>query len=86
MKKIEDYLLRLLLDCLTTYEFSLKDLDKKLTDLQEVVLMNNQLLGFLSKTLLPMEESLGNYETPLNEELLEELIKHSAELEKWGKA
>ena len=86
MKKIEDYLLRLLLDCLTTYESSLNDFDKKLTGLQETVLMNNQLLGFLSKTLLPTEESLGNYETPLNEELLEELIKHSAELEKWGKA
>ena len=86
MKRIEDYLLRLLLECLTTHEFSINDLDKKLTDLQEVVLMNNQLLGFLSKTLMPMAESSVNSETQLNEELWEELTKHSAQLEKWGKS
>ena len=86
MEKIEDYLLRLLLECLTTQEYSIKDLDNKLKDLGEVVLMNNQLLGYLSKTLTPVAEFSENYETQSKEELWEELTKHSAELEKWGKA
>ena len=86
MNKIDDYLLRLLLECLSTHESSLKDLDRKLTDLQEVVLMNNQLLAFLAKTLIPMEGYSENSKMPLSEELWEELIRLSVELEKWGKA
>ena len=86
MEKTETYYFGLLLDCLTMLESSQKDLDKKLEGLMEVVLANNQLLGLLTKTLGVTEESLGNLETPLSEDLVEELIKHSAEQEKWGKS
>ena len=45
---------------------------------------NNQLLGFLAKTLAPTGASLENFEVPLNEELLEELCKLHAENSIWG--
>tara|TARA_R100001460_G_scaffold104314_1_gene149975 strand:+ start:551 stop:811 length:261 start_codon:yes stop_codon:yes gene_type:complete len=86
MNNIEDYLLRLLLECLTAQESHIKKLDKKLDKLQELVLMNNDLLGFLAKNSMPIDQMIINTEIPLNQELWEELIKYSAELEKWGKA
>jgi hypothetical protein len=49
MNNIEDYLLRLLLECLTAQEYEIKRLDKKLDKIQELILMNNDLLGFLAK-------------------------------------
>lgn len=86
MNNIEDYLLRLLLECLTAQEYEIKRLDKKLDKLQELILMNNDLLGFLAKNSMPADQMILNTEIPLNQELWEELIKYSAELEKWGKA
>lgn len=86
MNNIEDYLLRLLIDCLTAQESQIKNLDKKLDRLQELILMNNDLLGFLAKNSSPVDEMIIKTEIPLNQEMWEELIKHSAELEKWGKA
>jgi hypothetical protein len=86
MNNIEDYLLRLLLECLTAQEYEIKRLDKKLDKIQELILMNNDLLGFLAKNSMPVDQMIVNTEIPLNQELWEELIKYSAELEKWGKA
>lgn len=86
MNNIEDYLLRLLIECLTAQESQIKNLDKKLDRLQELILMNNDLLGFLAKNSSPVDEMIIKTEIPLNQEMWEELIKHSAELEKWGKA
>ena len=86
MNNIEDYLLRLLLECLTAQEYEIKRLDKKLDKLQELILMNNDLLGFLANNSMPADQMILNTEIPLNQELWEELIKYSAELEKWGKA
>jgi|TARA_B100000085_G_scaffold283747_1_gene315132 hypothetical protein len=86
MNNIEDYLLRLLLECLTAQEYEIKRLDKKLDKIQELILMNNDLLGFLAKNSMPADQMILNTEIPLNQELWEELIKYSAELEKWGKA
>ena len=86
MNNIEDYLLRLLIDCLTAQESQIKNLDKKLDRLQELILMNNDLLGFLAKNSSPVDEMIIKTEIPLNQEMWEELIKHSAELEKWGQA
>tara|TARA_Y100000114_G_C11699956_1_gene297981 strand:+ start:309 stop:569 length:261 start_codon:yes stop_codon:yes gene_type:complete len=86
MNNIEDYLLRLLIECLTAQESQIKNLDKKLDRLQDLVLMNNDLLGFLAKNSFPVDEINVKTEIPLNQEMWEELIKHSAELEKWGKA
>ena len=86
MTKIEKYFYGLLSDSLTTCESSQSDLDKKLNDLHEAVLANNQLLGFLIRTLGVREESLESSPDRLSEELLEELTKHSAEAEKWGES
>ena len=49
--------------------------------------LNEQsIIGVLNQDFSTNGRILANYETPLNEELSEELIKHSAELEKWGRA
>ena len=83
---IEDYLLKILLECLTEQEHSIKRLDKQLKNLEEVVLMNNRLLGFLTETFSPAPPAYEDSQAEINEDLLSELIKHSAELEKWGKS
>ena len=82
----EDYLLKILLECLTEQEQSIKRLDNKLKNLEDIVLMNNRLLGFLSESFFPINRIQQDSESELNEDLLSELIKHSAELEKWGKS
>jgi hypothetical protein len=84
MNRIEDHLLRLLLECLSAQESSIEALNKKLERLQELSLMNNDLLGFLAKN--SMDTSMVNFDIPFDKELWEELVKHSAELEQWGKA
>jgi hypothetical protein len=84
MNRIEDHLLRLLLECLSAQESSIEALNKKLERLQELSLMNNDLLGFLAKN--SMDTSMLNFDMPFNQELWEELVKYSAELEQWGKA
>tara|TARA_X000001382_G_C3129523_1_gene165896 strand:+ start:623 stop:877 length:255 start_codon:yes stop_codon:yes gene_type:complete len=84
MNRIEDHLLRLLLECLSAQESSIEALNKKLERLQELSLMNNDLLGFLAKN--SMDTSIVNFDMPFNKELWEELVKYSAELEQWGKA
>ena len=86
MTKIEKYFYGLLSDYLTIYESSQNDSDKKLTDLYEVVLANNQLLGFLIRTLISRGEFSESSKTQLSEDLLEELTKHSADLDGWGKS
>lgn len=83
---MEDYLLKILLECLTEQEYSIKKLNKKLKSLEEITLMNNRLLGFLSETISPIRRPYKDSQSELNEDLLSELIKHSAELEKWGKS
>jgi len=84
MNRIEDHLLRLLLECLSAQESSIEALNKKLEKLQELSLMNNDLLGFLAKN--SMDTSMANFDIPFDKELWEELVKYSAELEQWGKA
>ena len=46
--------------------------------------MNNDLLGFLAKNA--SDTPLVNFDISFSQELWEELVKHSAELEQWGKA
>lgn len=84
MNRIEDHLLRLLLECLSAQESSIEALNKKIERLQDLSLMNNDLLGFLAKN--SMDDSMVNFNILLSKELWEELVKHSAELEQWGKA
>jgi len=84
MNRIEDHLLRLLIECLSAQESSIEKLNKKLEGLQELSLMNNDLLGFLAKN--SSDSPIVNFNIPFSKELWEELIKYSAELEQWGKA
>jgi hypothetical protein len=86
MTKTEMYYFGLLLDYLLILESSLSDLDKKWSDLDEVVLANNQLLGFLAKTLTDTGVSSGSSAIQLSEELSEALTKLSADKEKWGES
>ena len=83
---MEDYLLKILLECMTEQEMSLKNLEKRLKGLEDLVLMNNRLLGFIVETLSPTPLRTQSFNSNLNEDLLLELIKHSAELETWGKS
>ena len=62
----------------------MRELDNRLKFLGELAYQNNQLLGFLAKTLAPAGASLENLEAPLSEELLEELCKLHAENSIWG--
>ena len=62
----------------------MQELDNRLKFLGELAYQNNQLLGFLVKTLVPTGASSENFEAPLNEELLDELCKLHAENSIWG--
>ena len=64
----------------------MQELDNKLRYLGELGYQNNQLLGFLAKTLAPAAESLESSRMLLSEELLEELCKHHVESCIWGEA
>jgi|TARA_B100001063_G_scaffold188567_1_gene178942 hypothetical protein len=77
MGQIED-----LLDYLMTLEGLVRDLDRRLTDLSEIELANNQLLASLIHASNKMVEDI---KIPTNEELMEELATMSAERENWEK-
>ena len=77
MGQIED-----LLDYLMTLEGLIRDLDRRLTDLSEIELANNQLLASLIHASNKMVE---DKKIPTNEELMEELATMSAERENWEK-
>jgi len=78
MGQIED-----LLSYLSTLEGLIRDLDRRLTDLSEVELANNQLLASLVQFSNQMMHPEVNI--PTNEELLEELARYSAKMENWEK-
>ena len=86
MKNIEDYLLKILLECLTEQENSIKKLDNKVTALQELSYLNNQLLGFVASTLSSTQHKITSANLKMTEEIIYELVKHSAEFEEWGQA
>jgi len=86
MKNIEDYLLKLLLECLTEQEYSIKKLEDKLNLIDDVGYKNNQLLGFVASCLAPPEEKFSKSHLKMTEEIIIELIRYSAELEEWGQA
>jgi hypothetical protein len=77
MEQIED-----LLGYLMTLEGLIRDLDRRLTDLSEIELANNQLLASLIQASSKMTEGVR---TPTNEELMEELARASAEMTNWEK-
>lgn len=77
MEQIED-----LLGYLMTLEGLIRDLDRRLTDLSEIELANNQLLASLIQASNKMTEGVR---IPTNEELMEELARASAEMTNWEK-
>ena len=77
MEQIED-----LLGYLMTLEGLIRDLDRRLTDLSEIELANNQLLASLIQASSKMTEGVR---IPTNEELMEELAMASAEMSNWEK-
>ena len=77
MEQIED-----LLGYLMTLEGLIRDLDRRLTDLSEIELANNQLLASLIQASSKMSEDIR---IPTNEELMEELAMASAEMSNWEK-
>ncbi len=77
MEQIED-----LLGYLMTLEGLIIDLDRRLTDLSEIELANNQLLASLIQASNKITEGVR---IPTNEELMEELARASAEMTNWEK-
>jgi hypothetical protein len=86
MEKPEEYYLQLLLQCMELLESSVKELDDRLADSTEINLMNNEILGFLAKTIAPVQKATKKTQTEVNIEVWEELIKHSGDLGIWGES
>ena len=81
MTKTENQYYSILIDYLTHLESLVKDLDRRLTDLSEIELANNQLLA----SLIDLSQVETNARTLSEEESWRELVKLSAQLENWEK-
>ena len=74
-----------LLSYLTAIESLVRDLDRRVTDLSEIELANNQLLASLVQSSNKMIEQAQGFKMPTNEEMMEELAIATAELDSWEK-
>ena len=81
MTKTENQYYSILIDYLTHLDSLLKDLDRRLTDLSEIEMANNQLLA----SLIDLSQAETNSRTLSEEESWKELVKLSAQLENWEK-
>jgi len=86
MEKTEKYYLQLLLQCMEMLESSIKELEEKTSDSFEINRMNNEILGFLAKTIAPVQETSKKTQVEINIEVWEELIKYSGDLGIWGES
>jgi len=86
MEKTEEYYLQLLLQCMEMLESSIKELDGKLENSTEINLMNNEILGFLAKTVAPVQKMTKKTQIEVDIEVWEELIRHSGDLGIWGES
>jgi len=86
MEKTEEYYLQLLLQCMEILESSIKELEEKTSDSFEINRMNNEILGFLAKTIAPVQETSKKTQVEINIEVWEELIKYSGDLGIWGES
>jgi len=80
MEQVED-----ILSYLNSLESLIRDLERRVTDLSEIELANNQLLASLVQTSNSMIEQAKDFKMPTNDEVMEEFVKASAELENWEK-
>tara|TARA_R100001086_G_scaffold248125_1_gene184204 strand:+ start:1935 stop:2195 length:261 start_codon:yes stop_codon:yes gene_type:complete len=86
MKHFDDEVLRLILECLVSYEHSIDSINKKINELQDVSTSNNEILYHVSKNLAPIDESLKTLMLFMEDEFFGELIKNYAHLSPWGQA
>ena len=80
MEQVED-----ILSYLNSLESLIRDLERRVTDLSEIELANNQLLASLVQASNSMIEQAQDFKMPTNDEVMEEFVKASAELENWEK-
>ena len=80
MEQVED-----ILSYLNSLESLIRDLERRVTDLSEIELANNQLLASLVQTSNSMIEQAKDFKMSTNDEVMEEFVKASAELENWEK-
>ena len=80
MEQVED-----ILSYLNSLESLIRDLERRVTDLSEIELANNQLLASLVQASNSMMEQAQDLKMPTNDEIMEEFVKASAELENWEK-
>jgi len=80
MEQVED-----ILSYLNSLESLIRDLERRVTDLSEIELANNQLLASLVQASNSMMEQAQDFKMPTNDEIMEEFVKASAELENWEK-
>jgi len=80
MEQVED-----ILSYLNSLESLIRDLERRVTDLSEIQLANNQLLASLVQASNNMIEQAQDLRMPTNDEIMEEFVKASAELENWEK-
>ena len=80
MEQVED-----ILSYLNSLESLIRDLERRVTDLSEIQLANNQLLASLVQASNSMIEQAKDFKMPTNDEVMEEFVKASAELENWEK-
>jgi|TARA_R100000908_G_C3706341_1_gene114736 hypothetical protein len=80
---MDNELIRLLIDYMTQQESEILKLNKKLTGLEDLMVINNNLLGFLSQIVAPYQKQQDHN---INTEIYSYLVKYSIENESWGKS
>jgi len=80
---MDNELIRLLIDYMAQQESEVLKLNKKLTELEDLMMINNNLLGFLSQVVAPHQKQQDHN---INTEIYNYLVKYSIENESWGKS
>ena len=80
---MDNELLRLLIDYMVQRKSDIVDLNKKILELEDLMVINNNLLGFLSQIIAPYQKKQEN---AIDKEIQTYLSKYSIENESWGKS
>lgn len=79
---MDNELIRLLIDYMTQRESDIVDLNRKILELEDLMVINNNLLGFLSQIIAPYQKQ----ENIIDKEIETYLAKYCIENESWGKS
>lgn len=79
---MDNELLRLLIDYMVQRESDIVDLNRKILELEDLMVINNNLLGFLSQIIAPYQKQ----EHIIDREIQDYLAKYAIENESWGKS